>query len=129
MFKLILCVIVFSLVVGCSNTCLVDSNLTVGTTDNVVVDCTENSITLHQFNSVVTYGELYFYLNFEYSHERIVQIPNGSIFVDGYAFDNISAFISQDAAGRWYMQFIRNDSNLSMSIGADIEIKSFTVRW
>lgn len=129
--KSVLALIVVSLLIGCSNPVESDTCETVGAVDNISVDYHNDGIDVHYFESVATSGDLYFYLDerFAYEKQLICPIPDKTLYVDSKVYNNISALIDQDAAGRWYMQIIRNGTNLCMSVGASIEIKSFSVRW
>ncbi|HET8688164.1 MAG TPA: hypothetical protein VFM18_16135, partial [Methanosarcina sp.] len=94
-----------------------------------------NEIVVNKCSGIATTGSLYFYIpwvNIDGSCDckvRICLIPDGSIIVDGKQFDGLKCIVLQDVNDSWYVEVVRNDSNLSMSVGANVEIKSFTVRW
>ncbi len=133
--KKFLSLAVLALVVGCSNPVSIgEQMLTVGLDKNIEI---KNNTLIGSFDVLDIYGtstesELYFYVPVDFQVKTsgiLFDIPDGSMFVDGRPFNNLSCKLLCDVDGNWYMQIVRYGNDLCMPVGSKVVIYSFTVRW
>ena len=127
MFKLILSLAIAVVLVGCSGNTTQKQCETIGLDNKITVEVSNGTITIDNLSAKSTDSELYFYIPNHPSEQMRASIPDGSLIVDGKEFKNLWVFIDCDVFGNWYMQILRGDGNLSMSVGADIVVKQFSV--
>lgn len=133
--KKFLSLAVFALVVGCSNPVSTSESCnTVGIDKSIEI---EYNALMGTFEVLDIYGtstesELYFYVPVDFPVKTsgiLFDIPDGSMFVDGHPFNNLSCKLLCGVDGNWYMQIVRYGNDLCMPVGSKIVIYSFTVRW
>ena len=127
MKKLIAFAVVSMWLVGCSGS--QSEQLTIGLDRNVAVETSGNIVTVNSLYAKARDPELYFYLpeSVNPSSQQRIDIADGSLVVMGHEFTGLWCFVAQDADGRWYMQILRNNGPLCMSVGADVVLNSFSV--